>query len=141
MKLDDIPIITVNAVAAAPAATLSGNAAVLLREIADRVRRLIDSGETSAIDLLAMPLSALDLDWLRERLGAGEIRITLDADGESTLNETNCPGVWWVEHHNPAGGVMSAFIEVTHVPELARAHVDDVCSGLERLELLISNLG
>lgn len=140
MKLDDIPIVAVNAVAVAPAATLSGNASVLLREIADRVRRLIDSGETSAIDLLAMPLNATDLDWLRERLGAGEIRITLDADGESTLNETNCPGVWWVMHHNPSGGVMSAFIEVTHVPELVKAHVDDVRSGLERLDVLIANL-
>lgn len=138
MKLDDIPIVTVNAVA--PAAALSGNAAVLLREIADRVRRLIDSGETAIIDLLAMPLNAADLDWLRERLGPGEIRIALDADGESNLNETHCPGVWWVEHHNPAGGVMSAFIEVSHVPELVKAHVDDVRGGLERLELLISNL-
>ncbi|MDD2880117.1 MAG: hydrogenase expression/formation C-terminal domain-containing protein [Rhodoferax sp.] len=138
MKLDDIAIVTVSAVA--PAAALSGNAAVLLREIADRVRRLIDSGESAAIDLLAMPLSAADLDWLRERLGAGEIRIALDADGESTLNETNCPGVWWVEHHNPAGGVMSAFIEVTHVPKLVKAHVDDIRSGLERLELLVANM-
>lgn len=140
MKLDDIAIVTGNAVAVASAATLSGNASVLLREIADRVRRLIDRGETAAIDLLAMPLNAADLDWLRERLGAGEIRITLDADGESTLNETNCPGVWWVMHHNPAGGVMSAFIEVTHVPELVKAHVDDVRSGLERLDVLIANL-
>lgn len=138
MKLDDIAIVTVSAVSL-PAA-LSGNAAVLLREIADRVRHLIDSGESAAIDLLAMPLNAVDLDWLRERLGAGEIRITLDADGESTLNETNCPGVWWVMHHNPAGGVMSAFIEVTHVPELVKAHVDDVRSGLERLDVLIANL-
>lgn len=138
MKLDDIAIVTVSAVAL-PAA-LSGNAAVLLREIADRVRRLIDSGESAAIDLLAMPLNAADLDWLRERLGVGEISITLDADGESTLNETSCPGVWWVMHHNPAGGVMAAFIEVTHVPELVKAHVDDVRSGLERLDVLIANL-
>jgi hydrogenase-1 operon protein HyaF len=138
MKLDDIAIVTVSAVA--PAATLSGNASVLLREIADRVRRLIDCGETSAIDLLALPLNATDLDWLRERLGAGEIRATLDADGKSTLNETNCPGVWWVMHHNPSGGVMSAFIEVTHVPELVKAPVDDIRSGLERLELLIANM-
>ncbi len=138
MKLEDIAVVTVNA--AAPTAALTGNAAVLLREIADRLRRLIDTGETASIDLLAMPLNAADLDWLRERLGTGEIRITLDADGESTLNETNCPGVWWVMHHNPAGGVMSAFIEITPVPELVKAHRDDVQSGLERLALLISNL-
>ncbi len=114
---------------------------MLLREIAERVRQLLASGETAAIDLLAMPLNALDLDWLRERLGAGEICITLDADGQSSLNETNCPGVWWVQHHNPAGGVMSAFIEIAPVPELVKAHKDDISGGLERLERLISELG
>jgi len=139
MKLEQIPVVAL----AAPAlgAMLSGNAAVLLREIAERVRQLLASGETATIDLLAMPLNALDLDWLRERLGAGEIRITLDADGQSTLNETNCPGVWWVQHHNPAGGVMSAFIEIAPVPELVKAHQDDMAGGLERLELLIADLG
>ncbi len=139
MKLADIPIMSANGLG--PSAPLSGNAPVLLREIADRVRRLIDTGETATIDLLAMPLNATDLDWLRERLGTGEVRITLDADGESTLTETNCPGVWWVMHHNPAGGVMSAFIEVTPVPELVKAHMDDVRGGLERLDLLVSSLG
>jgi hydrogenase-1 operon protein HyaF len=137
MKLDAIPVVSI---ATVPPAALSGNAPVLLREIADMLRRLIDSGETSAIDLLAMPLSAADLDWLRERLGEGEIRITLDADGESSLNETNCPGVWWVTHRNPGGGVVSAFIEVATVPELVKAHQDDVQDGLERLDLLISDL-
>lgn len=138
MTLADIPVVSANG--RAPSTQLSGNAPVLLREIASRVHRLIESGETATVDLLAMPLNATDLDWLRERLGAGEVRITLDADGESTLNETNCPGVWWVMHHNPAGGVMSAFIEVTPVPELVKAHMDDVRGGLERLDLLISSL-
>jgi hydrogenase-1 operon protein HyaF len=138
MKPLTIPILPISV--SSPLTALSGNAAVVLREIADRVRRLTDSGETATIDLLAMPLNATDLDWLRERLGTGEVRITLDADGESTLNETNCPGVWWVMHHNPAGGVMSAFIEVTPVPELVKAHMDDVRGGLERLDLLISSL-
>ena len=139
MKLADIPIMSASGLA--QSTPLSGNAAALVGEIAERVRRLIDTGETATIDLLAMPLNATDLDWLRERLGTGEVRITLDADGESTLTETNCPGVWWVMHHNPAGGVMSAFIEVTPVPELVKAHIDDVRGGLERLDLLVSSLG
>jgi len=139
MKLKDIPVVAMDApISAAP---LSGHASVLLREIAERVRHWIETGETATIDLLAMPLNATDLDWLRERLGTGEIRITLDADGESTLNETNCPGVWWVMHHNPNGGVMSAFIEVAPVPELVKAHRDDIQGGLERLEWLITDLG
>jgi hypothetical protein len=122
------------------AAVLSGNARVLLGEIAECLQKLLNRGESTIIDLLAMPLNATDLEWLRQQLGQGEVRITLDADGESTLQETNCPGVWWVQHHNPGGGVMSAFIEVTPVPDLVRAHKDDMQSGLERLTRLIDDL-
>ena len=138
MKLEQIPVVA--QYQPAPAAMLSGNARVLLGEIAECLQKLLERGESTTIDLLAMPLNATDLDWLRQRLGTGEVRITLDADGESTLQETNCPGVWWVQHHNPAGGVMSAFIEITPVPDLVRAHKDDMQSGLERLTLLIDDL-
>ncbi len=139
MKLDSIPIVSVPAPGLA--AGLSGNAPVVLREIAQKVRRLVDAGEASTIDLLAMPLTAADLDWLRESLGNGETHISLDAGGESRLDETSCPGVWWVTHHNGQGAVASAFIEVAVVPELVKAPIDDVAAGLERLDLLISDLG
>jgi len=135
MPLDAIPIVTATATAGQ-----SGNAPVLLREIAEMVRRLLKDGEMSAIDLQALPLTPADIDWLHERLGEGEIAVTLDADGESTLIETNCPGVWWVTHRNPNGAVVSEFIEVAYVPEIVKAHREDVLIGLEHLELLISDL-
>jgi hydrogenase-1 operon protein HyaF len=134
MSLDAIPI-------HAPAEPgLTGNAPPLLRELSELLRRLLEAGESSAIDLSALPLTPADLDWLREKLGAGEIAVTLQANGESTLNETACPGVWWVTHHNEQGAVMSQFIEVAFVPELVKAHPQDVAIGQESLELLISDL-
>jgi hydrogenase-1 operon protein HyaF len=138
MSLDAIPIHVVNTPPAEPG--LTGNAPPLLREISELLRRLLDTGETAAIDLSALPLTPADLDWLRERLGEGEIAVTLQASGESTLNETACPGVWWVTHHNEQGAVTSQFIEVTFVPELVKAHPRDVAIGRESLELLISDL-
>jgi hydrogenase-1 operon protein HyaF len=142
MPLDAIPIVVIkpseNSVAADIG--LSGNAPVLLREIAQLAARLLESGEASAIDLRALPLTPADLDWLRETLGRGQVAATLEAEGESTLTETVCPGVWWVTHHNENGAVASEFIEVTFVPELLKAHPDDVKIGLEHLELLISDL-
>ena len=142
MPLDAIPIVVVNAKESAVAADsgLSGNAPVLLREIAELGRRLLSTGESAAIDLRALPLTPADLDWLRETLGQGQVMATLEAEGESTLIETVCPGVWWVTHHNDHGAVASEFIEVTLVPELLKAHPDDVKIGLEHLELLISDL-
>jgi len=142
MPLDAIPIVVVNSAANQGGADtgLSGNAPVLLREIAELARRLLDSGESAAIDLRALPLTPADLDWLRETLGQGQVMATLEAEGESTLSETICPGVWWVTHRNEQGAVASEFIEVTFVPELLKAHPDDVAIGLEHLELLISDL-
>ena len=138
MSLDVIPIHVIDAPSAEPG--LTGNAPPLLRELVELVRRLLETGEPSAIDLSALPLTPADLDWLRERLGNGEIGVTLQASGESTLDETACPGVWWVTHHNEQGAVTSQFIEVTFVPELVKAHPRDVAIGRESLELLISDL-
>ena len=138
MSLDAIPIHVISTPAGEPG--LTGNAPPLLRELLEQVRRLLATGEPSAIDLSALPLTPADLDWLREKLGAGEISVTLQANGESTLNETGCPGVWWVTHHNEQGAVTSQFIEVTFVPELVKAHPQDVAIGQEQLELMISEL-
>jgi len=137
MSLDAIPIHVVNPPSGEPG--LTGNAPPLLRELSELVKRLLASGETSAIDLSALPLTPADLGWLQDKLGAGEISVTLQANGESTLNETACPGIWWVTHHNEQGAVTSQFIEVAFVPELVKAHPGDVQTGQEYLELLISD--
>lgn len=138
MSIDAIPVHVIQAPPGEPG--LTGNAPPLLRELVELVRRLLDTGETSAIDLSALPLTPADLDWLREKLGEGEIAVTLQANGESTLAETACPGVWWVTHRNEQGAVTSQFIEVAFVPELVKAHPQDVEIGREQLELMIADL-
>jgi hydrogenase-1 operon protein HyaF len=137
MSLDAIPIHVITPPSGEPG--LTGNAPPLLRELAEQAKRLLETGESSAIDLSALPLTPTDLDWLREKLGAGEIAVTLQASGESTLNETACPGIWWVTHRNEQGAVTSQFIEVAFVPELVKAHPLDVALGQENLELMISS--
>lgn len=134
MSLEDIPVVQ------SGGSGLSGNAPVLLLETAEMVRRLLATGESTAIDLRALPLTPADRDWLQAQLGKGEISVTLEAEGESTINETACPGVWWVTHHNEKGAVASEFIEITLVPELVKAHTEDIKIGLEHLDLLISDL-
>lgn len=141
MSRNAIPIHVVSSTGEpAMAAGLSGNAPPLLRELAELLRKLLETGESSAIDLSALPLTPADLDWLREKLGEGEIAVTLQANGESTLNETACAGVWWVAHRNEQGSLTAQFLEVAFVPELVKAHPQDVETGSEYLELLISDL-
>lgn len=136
MSLDAIPVHVVPATSAQ--AGLSGNAPPLLHELLAMGRRLLADGESSAIDLAALPLTPADLDWLREQLGQGEIAVTLQANGESTLEETGCPGIWWITHRNEQGAVTTQLLEVAFVPELVQAHPQDVQRGLEYLELMMS---
>ena len=138
MSLDAIPVHVINTPPAESG--LSGNAQPLLREISELLNRLLETGEPGIIDLSALPLTPADLGWLQEKLGKGEIAVTLQASGESTLNEMACSGVWWVVHRNIQGAVTSQFIEVAWVPELVKAHPQDVKIGQESLELLISDL-
>lgn len=119
---------------------LSGNARPLLMEIAERVRRLVEHGETAAIDLSALPLTPADKDWLRAQLGSGQVHVSLEAEGLSTLDETACPGVWWITHRDARDRVMAEFIEVTRVPDLIQAHPEDIKIGLGNLEDVISQL-
>lgn len=134
MPPDVIPI----QLAEAPA--LTGNAPPLLRELSARLARLLDTGEPSAIDLSALPLTPADLDWLRDQLGPGEVSVTLDADGVSTFEETGCAGVWWITHRNEADAVTLQLLEVAFVPELVRAQPADVAAGREWLESMIEGL-
>lgn len=135
MSLDDIPVQVI-----APDSGLSGNAWPLMLEIAEMVRSLVERGETAAIDLSALPLTPADKVWLRDRLGSGQIHVTLEAEGLSTLDETACPGVWWITHRDVRDRVMAEFIEVTPVPDLLMAHPEDIKIGLEYLEGVISQL-
>ncbi len=135
MALDDIPIKAEHA-----AGGLTGNAQALLGEIAALLQRLLATGQGGAIDLASLPFSPADREWLAQRLGRGEVEIRLMAGGLSTFNETACPGVWWVSHHNEAGVRVSELIEVARIPELALAHPDDVKMGLERLNNLLNDL-
>ena len=64
MSLDAIPIHLVNATPAEPG--LTGNAPPLLRELREMMRRLLDTGESTSIDLTARPRTPADLDWLRD---------------------------------------------------------------------------
>lgn len=105
----------------------------LLMEVAGLLGRLIDCGEGGSIDLRGLPLSPSCIDGLKQRLGQGEITVTLDAAGCSEISETGFPGVWWTRHVDEAGRVIATLIEVTAVPDIIRADPADMTRGLLRL--------
>lgn len=139
MALSDIGIV-VRQTAQPEGSALTGNAQPVLREVRDLLQRLVETGEPGAIDLRSMPLSEEDLAWLADQLGEGEVKISLDANGPSTITETQAPGVWWITHRNEKDKVVSEFIEITWVPDLVAAQREDAKLGLVYLDSLIYGL-
>ncbi|MGE5769743.1 MAG: hydrogenase expression/formation C-terminal domain-containing protein [Betaproteobacteria bacterium] len=135
MALEHIPVIPVPS-----ADPLTGNAPAVLSEIAGLLAGLAERNEGGVIDLAGMPLSQSDKEWLTEKLGQGEIAMTLDLDGASEVRETAFPGVWWLVHHNEKGVLTGEFIEVGRVPSLVPAHPDDIQDAARRLGFVVEDL-
>ncbi len=116
-----------------PAGGLGGAVVAIAAEIASLVDRLATEGEAGAIDLRSLPMTAADRARLREFLGAGEVQITIDADGLSTVWETATAGVWWAEHRNSQGQLIAELVEVCRVPDILMLAQDALVAGSRRL--------
>ncbi len=105
----------------------------VLHEVHHALRRFVQSGESTVIDLTSLPFGPGAEEQLLEYLGEGEVRATLDTLGRSRLWETRFPGVWIVDHYNPEQVRIALQIEVTEVPTMLRSQREDVVDGLDRL--------
>jgi len=111
-----------------------GNAAPILHEILHALKRLQHQGETTTIDLRAMPFGPGDEEQLRQALGRGEVQARLDSLGRSEIWETQYPGVWVLEHHNSAGEQIAWQIEITRIPEILQTPAEDLAESIDRLD-------
>ena len=111
-----------------------GNIRALLSEIAARLEKLADSGETGLIDLNSLPFAPGEYEQLRQTLGQGEVSARIEAIGVSEIVETHYPGVWWVTHYNVEGDIVADMIEIARIPEIIMSQPEDVNEGLARLK-------
>jgi hydrogenase-1 operon protein HyaF len=115
------------------------NALPVLHEVRHALRRLVEAGESTVIDLHSMPFGPGDEEDLLAALGTGEVAAQLQALGESRVTETIYPGVWIVDHYNTHGQRIAFQVEVTPVPSVLVAHADDMADGLQRLEAALAD--
>lgn len=108
----------------------------VLSEIATLLDILIETGVSGAIDLRAMPLTDPQRERLRSILGQGEVRATIEAAGQSEIEETLVPAVWWIRHEGDGGAVAAETIAITRMPEILMTHTDDMKRAPERLATL-----
>ena len=120
---------------------LRGNALPLLHEIRHALARLIEAGEPTVIDIQSLPMGPGDMRRLFDALGEGEVRAELEALGKTVIRESRYSGVWIIEHLDGSGGFASRFIEITWVPSLLQAQVEDVQKGLTELANALASAG
>lgn len=138
-RISEIPIrVERRPGSAADTGTIGGGVTAILIEIATLLERLAEGGEPGAIDLRSLPISAAERTRLLEALGPGEVQITLQADGESTIHETSVQGVWCNEHRDRGGELIASFIEVARVPAILPVESDELRRGAQRLRAAVA---
>lgn len=105
----------------------------ILAELITLLERLSTQGMPGAIDLHSMPMSDIDRSRLQDDLGRGEVRVFLEAEGVSEIQETAVPGVWWIQHRNKAAELIAELIEVTSVPSILARSSDELVIGIAML--------
>ena len=112
---------------------LTLNVEPILHEIRHALERLINTGESSVIDLRSIPLAPGEEETIIDRLGQGEVSAQLDALGPSEIRETRFAGVWLITHYNENESVMGRFIEITKFPDILKAQDEDMSHAARRL--------
>jgi hydrogenase-1 operon protein HyaF len=124
-----------------PAAPTPGvvNAPALLSEIAEQAAR--PPGGSHVINLSLLPFPPEDAAWLDERLGRGKVTMLSRGYGNCRITATGVARVWWVQFFNSQDMLILNTIEVTDVPEVARAAAEDLQDSAQRLAEVIAWMG
>ena len=112
---------------------LTWNVKPILHEIRHALLDLLDSGNTSIIDLRSIPLAPGEEETIINALGQGEVHARLDALGRSDIVETMYSGVWLVTHYNENEAVVGRFIEITELPAILKSQREDMSDALKEL--------
>lgn len=111
-----------------------GNDLPVLNELLHALNELLIHGKQTVIDVKSLPFGPFDEERLSAALGQGEVAATIHTLGESRVTETAYPGIWWIEHCNEQGVVVSKFLEVTYMPEILKAQHEDVIVAEQKLK-------
>jgi hydrogenase-1 operon protein HyaF len=132
--IEQRPMTTGNARCGLTGAKEFGNAPPVLHQIRHALERLLLTGESTRIDLNAMPFGPGDLDRLTSLLGRGEVSARIDAAGPTEIQETAIPGVWLVDYRNADGERLTLQIEIADIPELLLAPHQDLATAIALLD-------
>jgi hydrogenase-1 operon protein HyaF len=118
-----------------PAALPPGllNVPTLLVELAHQRARWQPGQEAHVVNLTLLPLAPEDIAHIDHHLGTGRVVILSRGYGNCRITNTLVAATWRVVYYNSQDAVILNTIEVTGLPEVARAAREDLLDTQERL--------
>ncbi len=115
------------------AATDLMNAPALAAELTDKLATFRPDAAPHVINLTLLPVSEADLAYLDKRLGQGAVTILSRGYGNCRISSTAVRNAWWVRYFNSRESLILNTIEITRIPGVACAAVQDLEDSAERL--------
>ncbi len=109
------------------------NAPALAAELADKLATFHPEAAPHVINVSLLPVSDGDLSFLDKRLGQGAVTILSRGYGNCRISSTAVRNAWWVRYFNSREALILNTIEVTRLPGVACAAVQDLEDSAERL--------
>lgn len=118
------------------------NAPALLAEIAEQASQAGRSNDQPhVINLTLLPFSPDDAAHLDQALGRGRVTLLSRGYGNCRITATGVARVWWVQYFNAQDALILNTLEVTDLPEVARAAREDLEDSQERLAEVLAWIG
>lgn len=110
------------------------NVPTLLVELADARARRQPGDDAHVVNLTLLPLSPDDIAHIDHQLGTGRVVILSRGYGNCRITNTLAAGTWRVVYYNSQDKVILNAIEVSSIPEVACAAIEDLADTHERLQ-------
>ncbi len=122
--------------------SIPANAKAVVAEVAAAVERFITGGQGWTIYIDKMGLSPADRQAIRDLLGEGGLRISLENSAEpAEWLESGVSGVWYgVYYDQSRQRPLLETIEVGAFPAVAAAQTEDIAAGLEGLRRQLAEI-
>ncbi|MFT7774481.1 hydrogenase expression/formation protein [Roseateles sp.] len=114
------------------------NAPALLAEIEDHWRIWRHGQPAHVVNLTLLPVSMEDIGFLDHHLGTGRVLILSRGYGNCRITNTCRPNTWRVVYYNSQDLVILNAVEVSELPEVAQAAIEDLQDSHERLQEVLA---
>lgn len=114
------------------------NALPLVAELNAQIPSYSADKLAHVINLSLLPQTEQDLEFLYQLLGRGTVSILSRSYGTNRITSTATDKVWWVQYFNSDDTLILNTLEVSDVPSVACAALEDLADSAERLQEILS---